>query len=456
MTFFNYLTTYLSNLLKKNNETTTDCSTILCNAESQNESKTAAAVASERAVDEKKLPVENDIHNQLAEAQVRLDAESEESHKYQVLEDDLNVFVGQTAAGYLVSFLAVIYGIENEIGILNTWSDWLVCGIAWWLGVAYWLKDMEEDIEEGEVTLDIITNILFATLMFISSEALFFAGFFWGFFHLSLNASAEMGAAWPPVYMYNANYLYAPMLNSLLLLSSGVSATLAHTYSNDMFVKFTGCRDAALGVTAPTVAKIYYTNNWLDNQLLHSKWNRRNYKRNRAVHVGFTHADANLFLYLSRFNFVISAQRARIAGWLLVDTLLRGVAFMGVQVYEYTESAFTISDNAYSSVFFMITGLHGLHVGVGLLALALCTTVLFSSPELYIHWENRIGLLAAIWYWHFVDVVWLFVLLFLYYDVPAQDIRIRIHYQNPNTLLPSLYLIGSETDAARSWISKHN
>lgn len=388
----------------------------------------------------------------LADVQSRETATNDDAHKFQVLEDDFNVFLAQTSASYLVSFLAVIYGLENNIGMMNCWSDWLICGIVWWLGVVYWFSDLEEDTDEGEITGDIVKNILFAVLMFISSEALFFIGFFWGFFHVSLNPSNELGAAWPPMHMYNANYLFAPMLNSLLLLSSGISATLAHVYSNEMFLS--DAIDADIASNEPyknrrkfaKVAKVYVAADWVDSLIYRSQRIRRTAQRRNITEVLLDDATTVKSIIDSKeYTAVLSASRSRTAGWLLLDTLFRGAAFMGVQVYEYTEAPFTIAENSFGTVFFMITGLHGLHVGLGLLALSLCAVTLFSQPEFYIHWENRTGLLAAIWYWHFVDVVWLFVLLFLYYDIPQHEVFFRV-YNPADALVPTVRVFAKVVD----------
>lgn len=403
----------------------------------------------------KLLPASMQTTNvELADVQTREPAVSDEAHKFQVLEDDFNVFLAQTSASYLVSFLAVIYGLENNIGVMNCWSDWLICGIVWWLGVVYWFSDLEEDTDEGEITGDIIKNILFAVLMFISSEALFFIGFFWGFFHVSLNPSNEIGAAWPPMHMYNANYLFAPMLNSLLLLSSGISATLAHVYSNEMFlsdaIKADHLSEDSYIVrrNRAKIAKVYVASDWADSLIYRSERIRRTAQRRNVTELLLDETTTVKSIIESQeYTAVLSASRSRTAGWLLLDTLFRGAAFMGVQVYEYTEAPFTIAENAFGTVFFMITGLHGLHVGLGLLALSLCAVTLFTNPELYIHWENRTGLLAAIWYWHFVDVVWLFVLLFLYYDIPQHDVIFRL-YNPADSLVPTVQVFVKESATA--------
>jgi cytochrome c oxidase subunit 3 len=92
-------------------------------------------------------------------------------------------------------------------------------------------------------------------------------------------------------------------------------------------------------------------------------------------------------------------------------TILLGGYFTALQGFEYWEASFTIRDRVYGSTFFIATGFHGLHVLVGTVFLAVSYSRLlighFSS-------SHHFGLEAAAWYWHFVDVVWLFLFITVY------------------------------------------
>jgi len=100
----------------------------------------------------------------------------------------------------------------------------------------------------------------------------------------------------------------------------------------------------------------------------------------------------------------------------LVDTILRGLVFLLCQYIEYHFAPFSLSDGIYGSVFFMATGLHGLHVMVGLSALWCCLVVRLLSYEAgVLYWNHLIGFTGAIWYWHFVDIVWLFLFAMVYW-----------------------------------------
>lgn len=92
-------------------------------------------------------------------------------------------------------------------------------------------------------------------------------------------------------------------------------------------------------------------------------------------------------------------------------TISLGVVFMAVQAMEYREASFTFRDSVYGATFFMATGFHGLHVIVGATFLIVCTQRLISFRFTKTH---HFGFEAAAWYWHFVDVVWLFLFCTVY------------------------------------------
>ena len=93
-------------------------------------------------------------------------------------------------------------------------------------------------------------------------------------------------------------------------------------------------------------------------------------------------------------------------------TIVLATIFSGLQTVEYCTATFTISDNVYASTFYMITGLHGFHVFVGAIFLKVCLVRLYVD---HFTVEQHLGFEFAAWYWHFVDVVWLFVYIFVYW-----------------------------------------
>ncbi len=92
-------------------------------------------------------------------------------------------------------------------------------------------------------------------------------------------------------------------------------------------------------------------------------------------------------------------------------TVLLGAAFTGLQIYEYDHATFGFKDGIYSSTFYMATGFHGFHVLVGTCFLVVCW---FRARAGHFTPEHHFGFEAAAWYWHFVDVVWLFLFAAIY------------------------------------------
>jgi cytochrome c oxidase subunit 3 len=97
--------------------------------------------------------------------------------------------------------------------------------------------------------------------------------------------------------------------------------------------------------------------------------------------------------------------------WGLALTVLLGVVFTIVQAIEYSEAGFSFSGNMYGATFFMATGLHGFHVIIGTIFLAVC---LLRAIRGDFTPERHVGFELAAWYWHFVDVVWIFLFASIY------------------------------------------
>nr|YP_008082955.1 cytochrome c oxidase subunit III [Botryllus schlosseri]CCO25687.1 cytochrome c oxidase subunit III [Botryllus schlosseri]CDM98967.1 cytochrome c oxidase subunit III [Botryllus schlosseri] len=175
-------------------------------------------------------------------------------------------------------------------------------------------------------------------MLFIVSEIFFFFGFFWTLFHSSLAPVSEVGGVWPPFFLNVLDPLGVPLLNTVVLLSSGVSVTYSH--HSVVFNNYEGC----------------------------------------------------------------------VKG--LMITVLLGVLFTMLQGMEYYDSSFNISDSVYGSVFFMATGFHGFHVLVGSIFLMVN---FFRILKGHLFMTQHVGYECAIWYWHFVDVVWIFLYISLYW-----------------------------------------
>lgn len=99
---------------------------------------------------------------------------------------------------------------------------------------------------------------------------------------------------------------------------------------------------------------------------------------------------------------------------LVVGTLVLGAVFLGIQIYEFTTAGFDPTSHAFGTVFFVLTSIHGLHVLAGLAVLA--TILFFSFKGKFTAGANP-GIKGWVWYWHFVDVVWITLFLTLYLGV---------------------------------------
>jgi heme/copper-type cytochrome/quinol oxidase subunit 3 len=211
-------------------------------------------------------------------------------------------------------------------------------------------------------------GLLLGFSLFIVSEAMLFVSLFWAMFHFKLSPAAAIGCIWPPIGLTVIEHWKLPFLNTCLLLTSGFWVVAAHKKIIHVF-DFPHYSD----ITQP-------------------QWKN--------------------FFFSKLYNRESITQRQ-----ILVAIFFGGV-FLLVQFIEFWFAPFVMSDGVYGSVFFMITGLHGMHVLVGLLFLTVCWYRMRPGSS---HFTSRscVGFETAAWYWHFVDVVWLFVYVFLYSTVPA-------------------------------------
>nr|YP_009740451.1 cytochrome c oxidase subunit 3 [Salina celebensis]QID03178.1 cytochrome c oxidase subunit 3 [Salina celebensis] len=215
--------------------------------------------------------------------------------------------------------------------ILGTVILGLTC-IQWWRDIS------REGTFQGLHTLVVALGLRWGMILFITSEVLFFFSFFWAFFHSSLAPTMEIGLQWPPSGIATFNPIQVPLLNTIILLASGVTVTWAH-------------------------------HGLMENKFSQTKQG-------------------------------------------LILTVILGVYFTCLQAMEYWEASFTIADSAYGSTFFIATGFHGLHVIIGTTFLITCL-----ARHMGCHFSSghHFGFEAAAWYWHFVDVVWLFLYLTIYW-----------------------------------------
>jgi cytochrome c oxidase subunit 3 len=115
---------------------------------------------------------------------------------------------------------------------------------------------------------------------------------------------------------------------------------------------------------------------------------------------------------VTRAHLFIEGGNNRLAArWTFITAAL-GVIFLGLQAYEYVHASFKLVDGIYPSTFYFATGFHGFHVFVGTVFLFVCA---FRAANDQFKPNKHIGFQAAAWYWHFVDVVWLFLFTWVYW-----------------------------------------
>jgi cytochrome c oxidase subunit 3 len=208
--------------------------------------------------------------------------------------------------------------------------------------VLWWRDVIRESRTPGLHSLVTQIGLRYGMMFFITSEVMFFVGFFWAYFFFALFPSqmgnAPPGAVWPPAGILTFDPFHVPFLNTMILLLSGTTVTWAH------------------------------------HALL------RNDRRGMLVGLALT--------------------------------ILLGISFTSFQALEYSQAPFHFTGGIYPSTFFMATGFHGFHVIVGTCFLIVC---FFRALAGQFSPERHFGFEAAAWYWHFVDVVWLFLFVCIYW-----------------------------------------
>ena len=253
-------------------------------------------------------------------------------HPYHLVDPSPWPIVGAISA-LVLAVGAVVY-MHGE----NPWML-IVGGLLTGLTMFMWWRDVVREATFGGYHTAIVQiGLRYGMALFIASEVMFFAAFFWAFFNASLFPPAAIGGVWPPPGIKTLDAFELPFLNTLILLTSGVTVSWAHHALRED--------------------------------------NRRDVLRGLGLTIGL------------------------------------GIAFTCVQAYEYGHATFGFTEGIYSSTFYMATGFHGFHVIVGTIFLTVC---FFRAKKGHFKPDHHFGFEAAAWYWHFVDVVWLFLFTSVYW-----------------------------------------
>ncbi len=279
-------------------------------------------------------------------------------HDYHLVDPSPYPLVSSIAV--TVMMVGAVAWMKGLFGLPEGTSWLFFAGLAGTLySMGGWWYEVIRESHKGDHTPVVSIGLRYGMVLFIASEIMFFAAFFWMFFEMAVfnearahipeisgwADTANAWSTWPPKGVEVLDPWQLPLLNTVILLLSGTTVTWAH----------------------------------------------------HALQVG-------------------DRAGARMG---LIVTVALGVLFTAVQAYEYNhilhENLFFNEEAAnsglYGSIFFMATGFHGFHVLIGTIFLAVCLLRLLKGDFTP---QKHFGFEAAAWYWHFVDVVWLFLFAFVY------------------------------------------
>jgi len=241
------------------------------------------------------------------------------------------------------------------------WIFAIGVGLILFTMAGWWRDVVQESVVRGDHTPVVKLGLRYGMILFIASEVMFFFAWFWAYFNSALFPLDVSIGTWPPQGIITFDPWHLPLINTLILLTSGSTVTWAH----------------------------------------------------HAILTG--------------------DRKGAIQG--LILTVLLGMSFTGIQAYEYNHAAFTFGLNGamlqplmdeahksltagvgnlgaiYGTTFFMATGFHGAHVIIGTIFLIVCLGRAIAGQFTP---SRHFGFEAAAWYWHFVDVVWLFLFTCIY------------------------------------------
>lgn len=281
----------------------------------------------------------------------------QKQHDYHIVDPSPWPFLASLGA-FTMLFGAVVWmnGDDTEtLGSIAGSPYIFVGGLALVLYSAIsWWSDVAKEGKSGDHTPVVRIGLRYGMILFIMSEVMFFAAWFWMYFkHALLPMPATAGdpdalggpggveGVWPPEGIQIVDPWHLPLLNTLILLTSGATVTWAH------------------------------------HAIVHSD------------------------------------RKSLIQG--LLYTVLLGALFTMVQAYEYGEiykyGLFDEGAGIYFSSFIMATGFHGAHVLIGSIFLLVCLVLALRG---HFTAQSHVGFEGAAWYWHFVDVVWLFLFMGIY------------------------------------------
>jgi cytochrome c oxidase subunit 3 len=259
---------------------------------------------------------------------------SAEKHGFHLVRPSPWPFCTSMSLLNLIIYSLLIFNDYNTSLLSLILCFWLFLSV-----IGMWFRDIViEATFQGKHTWKVQRGLRMGMIIFLLSETMFFFGFFWCFFYMSVSPSVWIGCTWPPAGIIPLDPTLLPLLNTIILISSGISANFSH---KSMLVRH-GRYDVMIGL---------------------------------GISIFF------------------------------------GILFTGFQLWEYSLATFSINDGIYGSIFYVSTGFHGLHVIIGTTALIVC---LIRHICYHFTMEHHLGFEFSLWYWHFVDIVWILLYLCIY------------------------------------------
>ncbi|KAM9955031.1 hypothetical protein ACTFIR_012875 [Dictyostelium discoideum] len=325
-------------------------------------------------------------------------------HPYHIVRGSIAPIMTTLPLAYFV--LNYFEVISSKLGLLIALSSFIGGLVVWTISIIF------DSLYDQQHTYEVKRGLVMGMMMFIISEVMFFFSFFWSYFYISLSPNIAIGCVWPPYGLTVYSYMGLPLLNTVLLLLSGAILTD--------------------GYTILTEQKAVHENNEKVIAVEEAFENLMNLycrKKEIAISAGVKELrdlDWDLYFFENPENMEPNYKvptELSVIEYALYFTLVCAVVFLFCQGYEYYFAPFSMNDGIYGSLFFLLTGFHGFHVLVGSILIGIITIrfivgnfeLLNVGTQFQIFKNKSTGFACTLFYWHFVDIVWIFLYIVIYW-----------------------------------------
>jgi heme/copper-type cytochrome/quinol oxidase subunit 3 len=373
----------------------------------------------------------------------------EKRHPYHIVRASVAPLLTTLPLGYFVlNYFGVI---NNKIGLIVAISSFIGGLVIWGISVVF------DSLYDQQHTYEVKRGLVMGMLLFIISEVMFFFSFFWSYFYISLSPTIAIGCVWPPYGLTVYSYMGLPLLNTVLLLLSGAILTDAYTIlteqkavheTNEKVMQveqyfkglealynhknsintLTFIEERREKFVAQEAGKEFNEEKFAvtisagQKELRDLDWDLYFFEKPENVEPNYKQpTDLNVIEYT--FVKVFLKARNELIKTRLYLTLLCAAVFLCCQAYEYYSAPFSMNDGIYGSLFFLLTGFHGFHVLVGSILIGIITVrflvgnfdLLNVGTKFQIFKNKSTGFACSLFYWHFVDIVWIFLYIVIYW-----------------------------------------